>query len=477
MNDFPDILPPMMVKELRQGLRSRAFYFAFAITLIGLFGAILPGEENQSTSEFAFFWALGIALIVVFPLRGLAAFSSEESPTTLDLVRTSNLGTWKIVMGKWAAIIAQSVLFTSTALPFIIVRYFSGGTSIILDLIWIAVFLAGNFFFTTAAILVSTSRTAPIRMVGSLIVVLTGFALLSGFLFEIYDAYLNNNIDAPFWLPFALLFIVTGGLTLCFCLTICTVLSSPSENFATPTRFVVLLLLVILFGIAFIPNVNPDVTLYIASITLTAFAFCTSLAERANSTQSSLSRFATSPIKRIARYIFEPGWHSGILFLIPTTALCAATLTAAIERPNYIDLPIHFLAIFLTHLVIFGVPAAISFSAARLLGGRAPAFLVILALSFVITIAFEVVTQSLNIEPMSSPPVLALGCIMPPVIYSLLPGLGMISSTYEQTTEVSYLVILVSGIHLTILTSFFRHALREPFQQTGALITPTSSAT
>ena len=470
MNDFPDSLPPMMVKELRQGLRSRAFYYTFFLTIIGLFAVIIPKDPSFTATEDYFFTALGIALVVVFPLRGLVAFSSEESKTMLDIIRISNLGTWKIVIGKWSAIIAQAVLFTMTTLPFIIVRYFAGGTSLPLELLWVAVFLAANLFFTAFNVLVSTARATPVRMFGSLLAIVAAVFALD-IIHPLYEASARNNATS-YWMQYVGYFAGVALGLYALLLTISSILSSPSENFATATRITILIFLLAIFGVKLVDGLlhhheaRHQHELFLLSLGLTIFAFCAALAEPVSQTSSGLKRFGSS--KLITRYMLEPGWHSGILFLILSCGISAATRLINFDFANHPHQLIDFGALYLSLLVFLAVPGALAFSSTRLFGGRAPAFLALLAVSLLLYIALSFITTSLHLDPYSAP-VIIMGCLIPPYLLSLAPGIGL-NEIANNDVSLSIFVITTSSIHLTLLVAFLRHSLKKPFSQSASLI-------
>ena len=113
VNDFPDKLSPMLVKELRQGLRTHTFVILF-LALQGLLalvlltaGPIAAAEDSSSgstggiVSQIVFcIYALGVLLIQ--PLRGISAVATEIKQNTIELMVLTRLSSWRIVWGKWS---------------------------------------------------------------------------------------------------------------------------------------------------------------------------------------------------------------------------------------------------------------------------------------------------------------------------------------------------------------------------------------
>ena len=143
--DFPSWLPATLVKELRQGLRTRGFvgsFIGFQILMALLMtivaasswsrdGVITAGAFNTANG---FFWGiLTLQLLVFTPARALGSLQLEVSSRTIDLLMLTRLDAWRIVMGKWASLVAQSALLLVAVLPYGIVRYFVGSVDLVQD--------------------------------------------------------------------------------------------------------------------------------------------------------------------------------------------------------------------------------------------------------------------------------------------------------------------------------------------------------
>ncbi|MES2707920.1 MAG: hypothetical protein V4726_15110 [Verrucomicrobiota bacterium] len=132
VRDFPDRLSPMVVKELRQGLRARYF----AGTLIG-FHALLwiimvtDSQEMAGSGRMrAVWWLFAALMLVILPLRGLSVLTDERRANTMDMLVLTNLTAGRIVRGKWLAIAAQITLIAVSVIPYVLMMYFSRGLSL-----------------------------------------------------------------------------------------------------------------------------------------------------------------------------------------------------------------------------------------------------------------------------------------------------------------------------------------------------------
>jgi hypothetical protein len=130
LRDFSDRLPAVLVKELRQGLRTRMFVAPFLI----LHALLVLGSLESGLGNTSFFWhSLIILLVVLLPMRNLSALSEERQGRTLDTLLLTGITPWRIVSGKWSATFALTALTAVSALPYLLVRYLNGGSSFLAE--------------------------------------------------------------------------------------------------------------------------------------------------------------------------------------------------------------------------------------------------------------------------------------------------------------------------------------------------------
>jgi len=142
-DDFPDWLSPMLVRELRQGIQSGAFFWTFLLLQAALvlhaaltvLGSSDRFDRDLIRTSGGFFWTILVVTVgLVIPLRGLQAVTHERVGNNLDLVRLTRLSATRIVVGKWAALVAQVLLVTAAILPYLVLRYFMGGVNVVEEL-------------------------------------------------------------------------------------------------------------------------------------------------------------------------------------------------------------------------------------------------------------------------------------------------------------------------------------------------------
>jgi hypothetical protein len=141
LDDFSDRLPPMLVKELRQGLRARTFVAVFLglqlfLGLVMLLATTASGLDGAglvvSRIIFLFF---SLAVLVVQPLRGMNALYGEIKSSTIDMMVLTRLSARRIVTGKWAAVVGQTLLLFISIVPYLILRYFFGGMNLFAEML------------------------------------------------------------------------------------------------------------------------------------------------------------------------------------------------------------------------------------------------------------------------------------------------------------------------------------------------------
>ena len=157
-DDLNDSLNPILVKELRQQLRSNVFVGAlFFVQVSMVFQSLVMLFTPYKTSLF--FWVtISLYLFVLEPLRALSIVRDEYYQNTLDPLLLTRLSPRKIIIGKWCAVILQIIIFISSVLPYLIIRYLLGGEEILRALFDVTLLSIASIPFVSLMIAVSTNR-------------------------------------------------------------------------------------------------------------------------------------------------------------------------------------------------------------------------------------------------------------------------------------------------------------------------------
>ena len=323
-DDFSDKLSPMLVKELRQGLRAKTFVIVF-LALQGLLATVLlisvsaseTQEAGESVSKVIFFF-FSLAVLVVQPLRGVGALHNEIKGNTIDLMVLTRLGAWRIVLGKWVAIVSQSALLLTAIVPYLILRYFFGGMNLFAELLLMLLIFLGSTVFT--AFTVGLSAIGPILIRG-LVPLAIAFGFAWGICAIIFD---RNDLQQLIELlslqnkgyVWGLLAFVLGGAYLGWIsLGFGTSHIAPkAENHSTARRLIALGAVLLSGVLAHLGDFNDEVVMVMMGFFCVP-AVLVSLTEPFQLLPPICRPFVRlGALGKLAGRVLYPGWPSGILY-------------------------------------------------------------------------------------------------------------------------------------------------------------------
>ncbi len=325
-----DWFSPILVKELRQGMRGKAFVISFLLLQVFLVMLVLgnvAAEQNRSAlnDQASFFWIIiGVALLGLMPLRGLSAISQEVKRNTMETVLLTRLTPWRVVFGKWSALFAQSVLFVVAVLPYVVLRYFIGGTDVVGDFLQLCFFLWLSGMLLAAAIAASAMLNLVIR-----VIVVLALLFFGGNADDFLSA---SSLPVEVWKTVAWLVLLGFfGIALLFELAASSI-AAPSENHALRRRLLALSFFILSLLLAWLTDATAGFMGALPLMVLIAVCYY-ELSEKARLVPRlvlSASRFGW--LGRMASGFFLPGWSSALLFSI--LALPFATMIYALMNPN-----------------------------------------------------------------------------------------------------------------------------------------------
>ncbi len=308
-----DWLSPILVKELRQGMRARVFIISFLLLQVFLVVLVLgnlAAKDDTSTLDFQnhFFWIiLGFALLVLMPMRGLVAMSLEIKNRTMETIMLTRLTAWRVVFGKWSALFAQSLLLVSAVLPYIVLRYFIGGDDVVSDFEWILLMLWFSGILIAASIAVS-ALGSPVMRIVILVAIIVG--IVNGI-----DDFVPRGVGlAKPWEIVGWLFIL--GLfipALLFELT-ASGIAPVSENHAIRRRLLAGFFFAASCGLAGISGSGFQAGVIVSLLILIGVCYY-ELAEKPRLVPRMIQALARKGWwGRIAGLLLLPGWPSAFLF-------------------------------------------------------------------------------------------------------------------------------------------------------------------
>jgi hypothetical protein len=320
LTDFSDRISPMLVKELRQGMRTHLFTIAFILlqafmVLCVLIGAAAAGDAGAVSGFFWFF--VVVALVIVQPVRGFSALTQEIQLNTMDLIHLTELGAWRITLGKWAALVAQTLLLVCGILPYLVMRYFFGGIDLVRELTILFWVLILSLVLTAVSVGFSAFRSVLLRLI---VIVGIGIGLLVAA--EVADDFLRILINPAessatrSTIVWSFLATTVAALyVIWFMLDLGASRIAPeADNHTTRKRLVALAFGLILLALPAV-GVDAEACLIIVGIVWTLVCL-DAITERAVLLPSILLPFAKRWWLRPWTLLLTPGWHTGIFFFL-----------------------------------------------------------------------------------------------------------------------------------------------------------------
>ncbi len=314
-------LSPILVKELRQGIRSKLFLGAFLVVqvLLFLYGTTLlmsDGFRGDSSSALALFWsALGLPLLILVPAMASQGIDKEITGKTLDLLLLTRISSYRLVLGKWASVIVQSTLLVTSALPYLMLRYFLGGIDVWGELRSFAILILASALL--AGITMGFWATKVNKLIKGIAVL--GFLWFGPYMFVILFATrrglggMGAGIGLVLWVYAFIALLMMLALA-------ASRIGPPAENHSTQIRILALVTL----GAALSIRGSSDVEVLsavFASLIL-AFSLIGALSEKVRAVPRLYAPFLRqSGLMRWVSFPLSPGWPGGVAFAALVLAL------------------------------------------------------------------------------------------------------------------------------------------------------------
>lgn len=325
---FSDKLSPMLVKELRQGLKGTTFvilFIAIQVTLaLLILGQSLASSYDNTGNDISttIFVCISLATCVLQPLRAISAIRSEIKENTIDLMLITKLSAWKIVFGKWISLVSQSALIIAAITPYLILRYFFGGMQLFAELMILMSIFIASAGITGIFIGISSLPSLILRGIFGLVMAFY-IGLGSLFLFlnppTYYDLTSLCSFQAEYSFSIYSLLLI-GTIYICWlALDFAAGSIAPiAENRATPRRLICLGVLTIITMIFFLsePDFRRAAPWFIGIFSIPICII--SLIEHPLFTTSTISIpfIRRGIVGRIGSYFLYPGWASGLNFVL-----------------------------------------------------------------------------------------------------------------------------------------------------------------
>lgn len=322
MREPSDWLNPILVKELRQGVRGNIFTGAFLLLqflmlismAIALIESSVGGDRDMSTG---FFWFLiAVPVLLILPISGGLALSGERTVNTLEPMLLTRLSARRIVLGKWGAIAGQSALLVSAVLPYVVLRYFLGGVNLayellgLLDLMVSSALLAGITVGLSAAPLSGLFRWLLAVGVAAIVLIQLHVVLVPAFARPGGAEWVSVVVGSSLTLLVLLMMLEAGALQI----------APPAETSTSRIRLLAVLALVL--GAWACHGKLDEVrgTLVFWTTVVQAGVAVASLCEGLKEIPSLYAPYLrVRGVRALLGLLLCPGWPSGVLFTIALT--------------------------------------------------------------------------------------------------------------------------------------------------------------
>ncbi len=206
---------PVLVKELRGRMRgARAFVILTVFLLVLAVPTTLLYLTVASTVRFDQFNAgqtigktlfLGIVtvaliqVLIVVPGQAASALTSEKERETYDLLISTLLPPWKIIIGKLLAALAYALLLIVAVIPFMALSFFFGGVTVLEVVLALLGLIVTVVLFGSSGILWSVIMRRSLA--ATIVTQATSVALLLGVPFLIFVAgvLIFRDFPPPTW--------------------------------------------------------------------------------------------------------------------------------------------------------------------------------------------------------------------------------------------------------------------------------------
>lgn len=323
----------MLVKELRQGVRTRVFVTLFillqVVMLLDLSLSLLNASDTRSTAEGTIlFWVIvGVPILVILPFNALGAINHEIRGNTLELIFLTRLTALRIVVGKWLAIFAQTLLMVCAVLPYLVLRYFIGGVNITNELLTLGVLLAASALLAGIATGISAY---PARVVRTLL----GAAGVGGF-FAAVNFFNGVGRRTATTGPGGgsvpgtpeIVGVICGAILILYLMLEvgAAKIAPPAENHSAPIRLMALAGLALAWVESLLVRFSTPFTLAALVIAMAVCAVAVCEEPRAiPGIYRSFTRWGWPG--RLAGRLLYPGWATGLLFTLVVFAASGSLL-------------------------------------------------------------------------------------------------------------------------------------------------------
>jgi hypothetical protein len=348
-----DWFNPIVVKEVRQALKSRQFVITFLLLLLAawagsIFGvSFLGGSIDYGSPAVTFYagflFALCAATLVIVPFSTFRSIVEERTETTLELLQITALSPVQIVRGKTLSAMVQVMVYYCAIAPFIAFTALLPGFDVVHVTFSMVMLLIAAFCFSVVALAIGTqARNTTFQTLSSLFVIAMAVAGMAAFFSFMTAAGEGVRFDEPdLW--WALALVVFIGLSTAYVCEQAAIaqLTFDSDNRSTGIRLAVvaqwLLCWIGLLAFLIVRQRGPMTSDALVPILTVTATYITVAGLLFASTPDSLSRRVSRglPRSRALRVLwapFLPGGARGLLYSLVSLVVLGLLVTVLLPE-------------------------------------------------------------------------------------------------------------------------------------------------
>lgn len=241
---------PILIKEIRQSLKSRQFVATFMLLLaaswsVSVFGLLIWADSIDVSSRgrdfFGIFYiVLTFAILIVVPFGAYRSLLTERDENTFDLLSITTLSPRQIVWGKLFSALLQVFIFYSGIAPFIAFSSLLQGFDLAQAAFLLVILMLVSLGFSMTALMLSTlARQKYMQTFMSL--VLFGALLFGLFMFLnltmglVFSGFVPFD-DPDFWWGLGIMLLFAASYFILFQQITTAQLTFVSDNRSTGIR-------------------------------------------------------------------------------------------------------------------------------------------------------------------------------------------------------------------------------------------------
>lgn len=350
---FDDHINPIVVKELRQAVRSRfvmvLINLLLLVQLVIITGFLLGATGRNFSLGREVFSALHFLLLIssvmFVPAYVGIRFAAERSAQNVDLMFTTTISPLSIIWGKFLSGVVITALLFSTAAPFMVLTYMLRG----IDVPTILIIMVIDFLTVIAAVqlalLLMSGSTGLVARGGMVMVCLFIFPYLifgSGAMSVslVYGYGGSWLTSSQFWLYATFFLIIDAAYHFALMLASSAVISPPAANRSFGIRLFLTAVWVVA-GVAcyVIAKMVGDMDWFegwaMTSASVACLMLLVSICERDRWGMRVLAKVPVNPFKRTLAFLFYSGSAGGVLLSL--LIIAGSMAMAIIFHPSSLD--------------------------------------------------------------------------------------------------------------------------------------------